>query len=221
VKVKICGITNVADAREAVAAGADFLGLVFAPSRRRVTCEKARRIIQSFPRFKNWVGVFVDEDPAVVSSVVCELGILIVQLHGNETSANCAKIVQITKHWKTNRSCGGKVKIIKALRIRSARDILKVKRYKGVCGILLDTYVKGKPGGTGQTFNWQWARQARKFRKKIFLSGGLNPSNVTSAVKTVRPYAVDVSSGVELRPGKKSRAKLYAFIRFAKKTKQC
>jgi phosphoribosylanthranilate isomerase len=217
-RVKICGITNAADARAAISAGADFLGLIFAPSRRRVTFEQARRIIQSFPRFKSWVGVFVDEDPVVVSSVVCGLGIPIVQLHGTETPADCAKIAQITKHWKTNRSCGGKVRIIKVLRIRSARDVLKIKQYKGACGILLDTYIKGKPGGTGKTFNWQWARRARKFRKKIFLSGGLNPENVSAAVKAARPYAVDVSSGVEARPGKKLRARLRAFIRFAKKT---
>ena len=195
-KIKICGITNLSDALVAAKLGADAIGFIFAKSPRKVSITTVKKIVRRLPSFISKVGVFVDEKASKVNKIVKDCDLDLVQLHGSETPAYCKKI---------------KAPVIKALRIKDKALIREIPKFK-VAAILLDTYVAGKPGGTGKTFNWNLARAARKFGRPIILSGGLNPENVLSAIKKVKPYAVDVSSGVEKRPGKKNLKKLKSFI---------
>ena len=184
-KVKICGITNEADAAAAVEAGADALGFVFYPkSPRAITKEAARDIIAGLPPFVTTVGVFVNGVADMVKDIkeFCRLDKL--QLHGQEGPEYCAGFP------------GG---VIKAIRIKDAGDIDRLKEYN-VGAFLLDAFVEGKPGGTGTTFDWSIAVEAKRYGR-IILSGGLTPENVAEAVERVAPYAVDVSSGVELANG--------------------
>jgi len=201
VKVKICGITNIEDAMKAVEYGADALGFVFfRRSPRKVTPDAARDIIRQIPPFITTVGVFVDEDPAWIEKIIERTGLSTVQLHGNEKPAAC----------ELSRP------VIKGIRVRDGNEIEMIKDYD-VSGILLDAYLPETPGGTGRIFNWQHAATAvEKFDKPIILAGGLTCENVEEAVKQVRPYGVDVSSGLEREKGKKDHEKLRLFIQRAK-----
>ena len=204
VKVKVCGITNVEDALSAVYFGADALGFVFyGKSRRFVDVNTAKVISDVVPPFVQKVGVFVNEDPSYVVDIMREVDLDIAQLHGSETVEDC--------------NCIGRKNVIKAFRIKDSNSIDSIEPYIGnVSAILLDTYSESF-GGTGKTFNWEIARSAReRFNVPLILSGGLNPENVAKAIKVVRPYAVDVSSGVEASRGKKDMKKLKAFIEKAK-----
>lgn len=201
VRVKICGITNPGDARAAVELGADALGFVFAHSPRQITPERARKLAKSIPPFITPVGVFVDEELEKVQAIARFCGLGAVQLHGNESTTYAGGL-------------RGKYSVIKAFRIRSLRELVLLRRYR-VDAFLLDSYEKGRPGGTGKTFPWEIARRARSFGP-IILAGGLNPYNVREAIEMVRPFAVDVSSGVEIRPGKKDRHLMRQFIEAAK-----
>lgn len=196
VRVKVCGITNRQDAFLAADAGADALGFVFASSPRQVSPSRARQIIKSLPPFVDKVGVFVNEKPERVKEIVnfCLLGA--VQLHGDESPSYCSKFF----------GC----KVIKAF---SVKDNLPpgISDYK-VDAYLLDTYCKEKRGGTGKVFNWEVASKVKQLGTPLILSGGLGPDNVKEAVGKVRPFAVDVASGVEQRPGKKSPQKMKEFI---------
>jgi phosphoribosylanthranilate isomerase len=203
VKVKICGITNLPDARAALKMGADFLGFVFAKSPRCVSVLQARKIIAHLPREAQTVGVFVNENVARLNRWAQLLGLKYVQLHGDESPAYCRKV---------------KLPVIKALRIRTVANLKAVPKYKNVFAVLLDAYVIGRRGGTGRTFNWRWAAQARRYHKRIFLSGGLTAENVAAAVERVKPYAVDASSSLESYPGKKNRRHLRRFLNNAKIT---
>ncbi|MDI6631588.1 MAG: phosphoribosylanthranilate isomerase [Bacillota bacterium] len=198
VRVKICGIRDIETARAAVEAGADALGFVFAASRRQVTPEAAREIIAALPPFVTAVGVFVDLPPAVVREVSDFCRLDAVQLHGAETPEYCREL---------------NLRVIKAVRVRDAASLEGLDAYP-VQAVLLDTYVPGTPGGTGKTFNWGLLA-GREFRVPLILAGGLTPENVRAAVQAVRPYAVDVSGGVET-DGRKDPAKIRAFIRQAK-----
>lgn len=190
VAVKICGITDYEDASMAVELGAGALGFIFASSPRQITPQKARNIISAIPPFVKTVGVFVDEDPVVISKVKHYCGLDLVQLHGDESPDLCCELMPYT---------------IKALRIKDESCLRTSQIYHGkVRALLLDTYSKDKAGGTGKTFDWQLAIKIKKLGIPIILAGGLGPSNIGSAISTVRPYAVDVNSGVEDRPGKKS-----------------
>jgi phosphoribosylanthranilate isomerase len=201
VKVKICGITNEDDALQAVDAGADALGFVFYDlSPRCITFEAAERIIRKLPPFVATVGVFVNNPASFISSAVERSGIGVVQLHGDETPAFCS---------------GLRHKLVKAFRVRDITSLEAIRDFP-VSGYLLDAYVPGTYGGTGLTFNWETARIAKQYGP-IILAGGLNPSNVLSAVETVEPYGIDVSSGVEASPGKKDHAKVTELIRRAKR----
>lgn len=200
-KVKICGITNLADAKAALSFGADFIGFIFAKSPRRITPEKAKQIIARLPKSTKTVGVFVNENAADVNQIAKELKLKYVQLHGDEAPAYCKKV---------------KAKIIKVIRPRSRRDLKKIKKYKKAYAILLDTYSKARRGGTGRTFNWDLAVLAKKLHPRIILSGGLTPKNAASAAKQAKPFALDVSSGVEKRPGKKGRRRLRKFLSSAR-----
>lgn len=195
VKIKICGITNLEDGLAAADYGADALGFVFyEKSPRYVKPEKVKEIISKLPPFISTVGVFVDEDPFKIKGIIEYTGINIVQLHGNEPNNLC-------QMWH---------KVIKAFRIRDFIDLHPLEEYK-VSAYLLDTYTPETYGGTGQIFNWDIALDAKRFGR-IILSGGLNPDNIEKAVRYVRPYAVDVSSGVEEEKGKKDLKKMKDFI---------
>ncbi len=199
VRVKICGITRGEDALAAVESGADALGFVFySGSPRHIRLEAARDIIRELPPFVTTVGVFVDEDPSTISEIVEAAGIDVVQLHGGEPEEVC-------RLWP---------RVIKAFRVRELTDLDAVARYR-VSAYLLDTYSPDMPGGTGQVFNWDIALEAKRFGP-VVLAGGLTPENVDRAVRWVRPYGVDVSSGVEREKGVKDEEKVRLFIERAK-----
>jgi phosphoribosylanthranilate isomerase len=201
VKVKICGITTAADAEAAVQAGADALGLMFFPgSPRCIPLERARDIARGLPPHILRTGVFADPHPSAVFAAIqhCQLNLL--QFHGTETPEFCAQFGLMT---------------MKAFRIQNAGSLSPLSDYH-TDAFLLDSHVAGKAGGTGATFNWDLALEAKKFGKPIFLAGGLTAQNVAEAVRKVQPFGVDVSSGVEQSPGKKDAAKMKDFIAAAR-----
>jgi len=199
VRIKICGITNLEDALLSARLGAHALGFIFYPkSPRKVEVEAAREIISQLPPFILTVGVFVDEEAAAVREVATRAGLDWLQLHGKESPEYC-------------RSLGRRV--IKAFRIQDESSLAEIAKYQGsVQAFLLDTYKKGEVGGTGETFNWDTARQARQYGP-IILAGGLTSANVAQAITIAQPQAVDVASGVEASPGKKDQDKLRAFFK--------
>ncbi len=202
IKVKICGITNAADAKAAVDAGADYIGFVFAPSPRQASPDEVKKIVESIPLSVSTVGVFVDEDRERVEKIVADCRLSYVQFHGEEPPELC-------------NDFGSRA--IKAVRVRDELSLAGLEDYR-VAAFLLDSYASDKAGGTGKTFSWDIAVKAKTLGKPIILSGGLNKDNVTDAITTVRPYAVDVSSGVESSPGRKDHKLLTEFIHLAKST---
>jgi len=196
-RVKICGITRDQDAHEAVALGADAIGLVFyPPSPRAVTPALAASIVSRLPAFVTVVGLFVNETRERVGEIARAVPLDLLQFHGDETAADCSGH---GRPW------------IKAIRMRESVDLAQAMQdYAGSSGLLLDTYQAGVPGGTGATFDWQ--RIPRELRSRIILAGGLTPENVDQAIRQVRPYAVDVSGGVEAAKGIKDAGKMAAFI---------
>jgi phosphoribosylanthranilate isomerase len=199
--VKICGITSAADGLAAAEAGADALGLMFyEPSPRNVSLPAAAEIARQLPPFIIKVGVFVNAPEELVLRAIGECGLNIVQFHGDETPEYCGLFPVMT---------------LKAFRIKDANSLKRLPDFT-TDAWLLDAHVGDKPGGTGEKFNWDLAVEAQKLGKPIFLAGGLTPENVADAVCQVRPYGVDVSSGVESSPGKKDHAKVRAFIQAAK-----
>jgi phosphoribosylanthranilate isomerase len=198
VRSKICGITRVEDALVAAEAGADAIGLVFyAKSPRAVSVRQAQAIIAALPPFVTTVGLFVDMPRSELNEILGAVPLDLLQFHGDETPAACEGFAR---------------PYIKALRVKSGDDIAEqTERYGNAAGILLDTYVPGIPGGTGAAFDWSLVPQG--LRKPIILAGGLTPDNVRSAIEQVRPYAVDVSGGVEAGKGIKDAQKIRAFVR--------
>ena len=200
-RVKICGLTSVADALAAAEAGADMIGLMFyEASPRQVTLAQAAEISRALPPFVLRVGVFVNPEAALVTRAMAECNLNLLQFHGDESPAFCTQFGLMN---------------MKAFRIRDAASLAPLAEYQ-TDAFLLDAHAKAGLGGTGETFNWELAVAARKFGKPIFLAGGLTPENVAAAVTQVRPFAVDVSSGVESAPGKKDAAKMRAFIQAVK-----
>ena len=200
VKVKICGITRLEDALQAVQAGADALGFVFHNnSPRYLPPEKAAAIIRELPPFVQAVGLFVNSEVDFVNDIsdLCRLDL--VQLHGDETPQYCDLVRR---------------RVIKAFRVKDINSLDSVKNYR-VAGILLDAYSPRAYGGTGFSFNWDVVGNVAGCGP-IILAGGLNPENAREAVERVRPYALDVSSGVEASPGIKDPEKVAAFIRVSK-----
>lgn len=197
-RVKICGIVNPEDAHAAVAGGADALGFVFyEPSARYVAPERAAQIIRALPAFVDAVGVVVDLTPAELDNIARVSGIGCFQFHGGEDPRTCE---------------GTGLPYLKALRIKPDMDIrADAQRYSRARGLLLDAFVEDVIGGTGSSFDW--SRIPGDLPAPVFLAGGLTVDNVAEAVRTVRPYGVDVSSGVERSPGEKDHHKITSFLR--------
>jgi phosphoribosylanthranilate isomerase len=199
IKIKICGITNAQDAEAAVTAGADALGFVFyAQSPRCIEPAVAKRIIAQLPPFVLPVGVFVNHDRDTILKVFDECGLALAQLHGEETPTFCESLGR---------------PVLRALRLRDRGSLLALAEYKGrmgVRGFVVDAFSTKAYGGTGQTGDWVLAHEIAQ-AAPILLAGGLTPNNVQEAIRQVRPYGVDVSSGVEERPGKKNHEKIHAF----------
>ena len=199
-RVKICGLTNKADALHATGCGADAVGLVFyAGSPRCVTPEAAREICAALPPFVTRVGLFVNATPELIRETAAYCGLDVVQLHGDETP---------------EQSDYAPLRTIKALRIKDADSLNGHEDFR-VSALLLDAWAPDAYGGTGESFNWDLAA-AVAAQRPVILAGGLTPINVASAIDRVKPYAVDVSSGVEHAPGQKDYEKVAAFIRAAK-----
>ncbi len=202
VRVKICGITRVRDAIAAVEAGADAVGLMFYEgSRRWVSLERARELAGVLPVGIERVGVFVDADEATIRKAIEVCALSILQLHGGESPGFCARFAPL--------------KVWKAFRVSDA-SVLEMMASFATDAWLLDTAVPGQLGGSGQRFDWELAVRAKALGRPIVLAGGLTPENVHEAMQRVRPYAVDVSSGVESAPGLKDSAKMRAFVTAAK-----
>ena len=195
-KVKICGITNLNDAKTAIDYGADAIGFVFAESKRRISEEKVKDIVLKLPPFVTLVGLFVNETAGRIEEICKYCGIHTIQLHGNEPPDFLLNLRQF--------------KIIKAFRIKNESDINRIGNYQANA-ILLDGYVKNKMGGTGTTFDWKIVKKI-KTSSPIIIAGGLKHVNVLQAIKIAKPYGVDVSSGVEIRPGKKDKQLIRKFI---------
>ena len=197
-RVKICGLTDVEMAHVAVSHGADAIGLVFyPPSPRFIEIAAAAEIVSSMPAFVTCVGLFVNADQQDVTKAIELTGIDLLQFHGNECPDYCA---------------GFDFPYIKALRMKEDINLLREReRYASARNLLLDTYIPGEPGGTGESFNWE--RIPQELAPEIILAGGLDPENVDSAIEAVKPYAVDVSGGVESSKGIKSAEKIEQFMR--------
>jgi phosphoribosylanthranilate isomerase len=197
IRIKICGITNSNDAKIAYEAGADAIGLVFyPPSPRFVTSSQAQEVVNSLPPFVTSVALFVDASKDEINSVLNTVAIDLLQFHGNESAEFCDSFQR---------------PYIKAIRMKDNLDLYAVQQeYGSARGILLDTYKKGVPGGTGETFNWD--RVPHDLRLPIILAGGLDAENIIEAIQQAAPYAVDVSGGVEAAKGIKDPVKVKQFV---------
>lgn len=205
-KIKFCGMTSLPDAELAVAAGAWAIGLIFWPrSPRACPPDRAAEIAAAVKRRTEVAGVFVNQSLDEVVATADAVELTVVQLHGDEGPAFCAEVARRT-------GC----RVIKAVRVQSRADIQALASFHTDFH-LLDSHVPGRPGGTGETFAWELAR-AHRGHAEMILSGGLNADNVAAAIATTRPFAVDVASGVERRPGEKDRDRLAAFAQAVRAT---
>lgn len=197
VRVKICGITRVEDALNAVANGADAIGLVFyAPSPRCVSIAAAIEIANKIPAFVSVVGLFVDAEASFIEAVMSQVKLDLLQFHGDETPEACARY---------------RLPFIKAIRVKSDTNLVQCAQdFSAAKALLLDTYTEGVAGGTGHVFDWNLIPAT--LAKPVILAGGLNAQNVAQAITRVKPYAVDVSGGVEISKGIKDTAKIAAFM---------
>jgi phosphoribosylanthranilate isomerase len=197
VRAKICGITRVEDALNAVAHGADAIGLVFySPSPRNVSIHTAIEIVSQIPAFVSVVGLFVNAEAEFVDEVILKVKLDLLQFHGDETPAECARYSR---------------PFIKAVRVKNDTNLVQyAEDFSAAKAILLDAYTEGLVGGTGHVFDWNLI--PKQLTKPVILAGGLNADNVALAIKQVKPYAVDVSGGVEVSKGIKDVAKIAAFM---------
>jgi len=200
VKVKVCGMTSLKDSLVAVEEGADAVGFIFyKKSPRSVTMKTVREIVLELPPFVDTVGVFVDETAEQINKIADYCNLDIIQLHGDESPTFCKKIRR---------------RVIKAFRIKDMQSVKKLSSFQ-VSGFLLDTFSENLHGGTGKVFDWNLALPAKKFGP-VIMAGGLTPNNVQQAIRQVRPYGVDVCSGVESEPRIKDHKKIRAFLKNAK-----
>lgn len=197
VRVKICGITRGEDAVAAVRSGADAVGLVFWPqSARSVTPEQAAEVARHVPAFIHLVGVYVDPSPEWVRETAAAAKLSLLQFHSDETPEFCAQF---------------DLPYIKAIRVKETSDLIQyAQTYRNAKGLLLDTFAAGMPGGTGHVFDWDLI--PKNLPLPVILSGGLNTENISTAIRRVRPWAVDVSSGVEQSKGIKDEHKISVFM---------
>jgi phosphoribosylanthranilate isomerase len=194
-RLKICGITRYQDALLAASLGAYALGFIFLKKTPRyIKPQHAKEIVAKLPPFVQVVGVFVNEEIKVIRDIASFCHLDLIQLHGDESPSFCEKLG---------------LSSLKAFRIKDERSLKYLAYYKGkVRGFLVDTYKKGKPGGTGESFNWELAIKAKAYSMPIVLAGGLRPDNIKEAIEKVKPYAIDVNSGVESSPGIKDESLL-------------
>ena len=196
VKIKICGLTRAEDVQIAVRAGADAIGFVFTASPRRISIDKAIELSAYVPDGVLRVGLFLDQDRSEIELVTRSVPLDILQFHGSETEQECSRF---------------KLPWLKAVAMENAGSVKQAEQdFPGAAGLLLDSHSKGKRGGSGRLFDWSLSRPVEK---PVWLAGGLNADNVKRAIQTVRPYAVDVSSGVESEPGIKDPGRLKAFVK--------
>jgi phosphoribosylanthranilate isomerase len=198
--IKICGITNIEDGLRAASLGVDALGFIFAPSLRRVSPDMAQKIIRALPEALLKVGVFVDEELEEVERVAEYCGLHVIQLHGKESPEYCRRVSR---------------RVFKTIRIKDVESLKDMEPY-GDVSILLDTYSPVQAGGTGTAFPWEIALIAKE-KRDFILSGGLHPLNVREAIYKVKPWGVDVCSGVETNPGKKDLLKMTEFVKEVRK----
>ena len=196
-RVKICGITRLEDALRAVEQGADAIGLVFyAPSPRNLSINHAAEIAKQIPAFVTVVGLFVNAEARFINEVISKVKLDLLQFHGDETPAECARY---------------SLPFIKAIRVKSSTNLVQYAQdFAEARALLLDAYTEGVVGGTGHVFDWNLI--PKQLTKPVILAGGLNADNVADAIAQVKPYAVDVSGGVELSKGIKDAAKLAVFM---------
>ena len=200
VKVKVCGMTSLKDALVAVEEGADAVGFIFyKKSPRSVTRKLVREIVLELPPFVDIVGVFVDETAEQINKIADYCNLDMIQLHGDESPAFCKKIRR---------------RVIKAFKVKDMQSVKKLSGFQ-VSGFLLDTFSEDLHGGTGKVFDWNLALPAKKFGP-VIMAGGMTPNNVRQAIQQIRPYGVDVCSGVESQPGVKDHKKVRAFLENAK-----
>jgi phosphoribosylanthranilate isomerase len=200
VRVKICGITNLKDARQALESGASFIGFNFyRRSPRYITPSAARRILQRLPAKVKSVGVFVNESEDKVLTIARHVGLHCLQLHGEESPGTVRRLKRT-------------LPVIKAIRVRGSFSTGQLAPYKHATAFLLDGFDRRRHGGSGKTFRWDIARRAGR-AGRIFLAGGLTPDNIGAAIRSGKPYAVDVCSGVEAKPGKKDPVLVKDFMR--------
>lgn len=198
IKIKICGITNQEDAQLAAQLGAWAAGFIFtANSPRYIEPDKAKTIIAALPANIEKIGVFVDSSLQEIQNIVLKTGITQIQLHGNESPEFCANVNKLG------------IPIIKAVRVEKIDDISVIIEYKNIISaVLLDTYLETQLGGTGKSFDWNIAKKAKLYEIPVILAGGINSDNIAEAYLKVKPYAIDVSSGVEKNKGIKDHSKL-------------
>ena len=195
IKVKICGLTRDEDVKAAVAAGADAIGFVFTASPRRISIDTAIRLSSYVPEGVLRVGLFLDQDRSEIDQVINSVSLDVLQFHGSETEQEC---------------CVFGLPWLKAVAMENAESAKQAEsEYPGAMGLLLDSHATGKRGGSGKVFDWSLSRP---IAKPIWLAGGLNSANVAQAIHVVRPFAVDVSSGVEVAPGIKDASRIHTFI---------
>ena len=195
VKIKICGLTRTEDVEAAIKAGAGAVGFVFTASPRRISIDIAKRLSSYVPQDVLSVGLFLDQDRSEIEQVIAAVHLDLLQFHGCETEQECSVF---NMPW------------LKAVAMENAESLMQAERdFPGAEGLLLDSHSKGQRGGSGKLFDWSLSRPVDK---PVWLAGGLNPDNVGEAIRAVRPFAVDVSSGVETQPGIKSATRLNDFV---------
>ncbi|ATW24382.1 phosphoribosylanthranilate isomerase [Candidatus Formimonas warabiya] len=200
--IKICGITNGADARLAVSLGVDALGFIFAPSKRQVKAERVQEIVAGLPEGPEKIGVFLDQREEEVKGIAASCRLTGLQFHGSETPEYCKRFFGY--------------RVIKAFRVNESTGWEQIDSYlksEAVDYLLFDTYVPGTPGGTGQTFPWKVVREQDFRGVPVIVAGGINPSNVLQAITEAQPFGIDVGSGVEEEPGRKNGDKLKELVR--------
>ncbi len=206
-KVKICGNTNIQDAIRAKELGVDFLGFIFCESKRKISTAQAREIMTAVGPFDSFVGVFANQPKEEAERIAKELDLKWLQFHGDETSRYCQYFTQ------------RRFQVIKTFRIKDVMSLKRIEEYD-VAAFLFDTYSRDELGGTGHAFNWSMIEDKPYVHEKLFLSGGLTIHNLETALRQVKPYAIDVASGVEKSPGIKDYALLEQFIAIAKGKKR-